>query len=121
MPFLERVAPDVLDGIREGVKKGRFEIILDTWSFSLASMHTENEFDLQHSLAVTRLRDVFERTPEGYFPQEGAYHPSPYLLSKNAVKFLLLSYFQTREFERRIAGTLGFTLLRATSPLKCLL
>jgi len=28
----------------------------------------------------------------------------PYLLSKNAVKFLLLSYFQTREFERRIAG-----------------
>ena len=104
IPFLERVAPDVLDGIREGVKKGRFEVILDTWSFSLASMHTWEEFAFQHEMAVKELKRVFGRVSSGYFAQEGAYHPFlPLMLKRLGVEFLLLNYFQVNEFYRRVS------------------
>ncbi|MBS7287381.1 MAG: hypothetical protein KIH01_01170 [Candidatus Freyarchaeota archaeon] len=104
IPFLERVAPDVLDGLREGVRRGQFEVILDTWSFSLASMHTWEEFAFQHEMAVRELGGVFGRVSSGYFAQEGAYHPFlPSMLRRLGVEFLLLNYFQVGEFDRRVA------------------
>ncbi|MBS7248381.1 MAG: hypothetical protein QXN15_11720 [Candidatus Jordarchaeales archaeon] len=113
IPFLERVAPDVLDGLREGVKKGQFEIILDTWSFSLASMHTWEEFALQHDMAVKELKRVFGRVSSGYFAQEGAYHPFlPSMLKRLGVEFLLLSYLQVGEFDRRLARDLRVHLVK---------
>lgn len=112
IPFLERVAPDVLDGLREGVKKGQFEVILDTWSFSLASMHTWEEFVLQHEMAVKELSSVFGRVSSGYFAQEGAYHPFlPSMLKRVGVEFLLLNYFQVSEFDRRVARDLRVHLV----------
>ncbi len=119
IPFLEMVAPDVLDGLREGVKKGRFEVILDTWSFSLASMHTWEEFEYQHELAVKKLKDVFGRVSSGYFAQEGAYHPVlPLMLEKLGVEFLLFSYFQIREFDRRVSRDLRVHLIEGEEGVK---
>ncbi|MEM1797658.1 MAG: hypothetical protein QXX87_00380 [Candidatus Jordarchaeales archaeon] len=105
IPFLERVAPDVLDGIREGVKRGQFEVILDTWSFSLASMHTWEEFAFQHEMAVEGLKRAFGRVSQGYFAQEGAYHPFlPSMLRRLGVKFLLLNYLQVSDFDKRVSS-----------------
>lgn len=89
--FLKRVAPDVIERLRKGVERGQFEILLDTWSFSLASMHTGEEFDFQHRLAVEELRKTFRHVSGGYFSQECAYHSAlPILLRRNGVEYFIM-------------------------------
>jgi len=95
--FLKRVAPDVITRLRKGVEKGQFEILLDTWSFSLASMHTGEEFDFQHRLAVENLRKTFKRVSGGYFSQECAYHSAlPILLRRNGVEYFVIQMSAVR-------------------------
>ncbi len=89
--FLRRVAPDVIDRLNKGIKRGQFEILLDTWSFSLPALHTGEEFDFQHRLAVESLSKTFKRVSGGYFAQECSYHSAmPILFRRNGVEFFLI-------------------------------
>ncbi|MFB0560975.1 MAG: hypothetical protein ACETWM_07160 [Candidatus Lokiarchaeia archaeon] len=97
--FLRRVAPDVIDRLNKGVEKGQFEILLDTWSFSLPALHTGEEFDFQHRLAVENLSKTFKRVSGGYFAQECSYHSAmPILFRRNGVEFFLILSSAVRNF-----------------------
>lgn len=97
--FLRRVAPDVIDRLNKGIKRGQFEILLDTWSFSLPALHTGEEFDFQHRLAVESLSKTFKRVSGGYFAQECSYHSAmPILFRRNDVEFFLILSSAVRNF-----------------------
>ena len=91
LPALRHVAPDLIERIREKVSADQFEIFFDTWSFSLASLHTKEEFEYQHRLARKELEHSFGTVAPVFISQEGVYHPAlPKLLRQNGVKQLLL-------------------------------
>ena len=89
IPYLQEVAPDVLNKIKEGIDDKRFEILLDTWSFSLVSLHTRDEFEYQYHKALDILKDTFGTISNGFFAQENAYAETlPKLLTAHGIKFL---------------------------------
>ncbi len=103
--FLKRVAPDVIDRLKKGVERGQFEILLDTWSFSLPSMHTGNEFDFQHRLAVENLTKTFKRVSGGYFAQECSYHSAmPILFRRNGVEFFVIQMSAVRNLLQDVSN-----------------
>ncbi|MGQ4913297.1 MAG: hypothetical protein ACP6IU_00965 [Candidatus Asgardarchaeia archaeon] len=84
LPYLLQVAPDIIERIKKGVHEGRYEIIVDTWSFTLPPLHTEFEFNYQHRKAILKLIENFGKISKGYFAQEAAYSPvMPKFLSKD--------------------------------------
>ncbi|MGQ9720473.1 MAG: hypothetical protein ACUVXA_04030 [Candidatus Jordarchaeum sp.] len=103
--YLKRVAPDVIDRINKGIEKGQFEILLDTWSFSLPAMHTGEEFDFQHRLAVKNLTKTFKRVSKGYFAQECSYHPAmPILFRRNGVDYFVIQMSAVRNLLQDVSN-----------------
>ncbi len=103
--FLRRVAPDVIDRLNNGIERGQFEVLLDTWCFSLPTLHTEEEFDFQHRLAEQKLRETFKHVSKGYFAQEGSYHPAlPRFLRRNGVEYYVVQMSAVRNWLRDVSG-----------------
>ncbi|MGQ4832636.1 MAG: hypothetical protein ACP6IS_01905 [Candidatus Asgardarchaeia archaeon] len=89
IPYLLEVAPDVIKRIREGVEEGRYEILVDTWSFTLATLHTPKELDFQIHEAINCLKSTFGKVSTGFYPQETAYaEPLPRFLRKFGFEFI---------------------------------
>jgi hypothetical protein len=91
IPFLERIAPDVIEQLKAGVMRGQFEVLLDTWSLTLPPFLTQEEFLYQHKLAEKELHRVFgeKGVSKGYLCQENSYSPTVIpLLRKVGVQFL---------------------------------
>ncbi|MEM2134473.1 MAG: hypothetical protein Q6366_016960 [Candidatus Freyarchaeota archaeon] len=97
--FLKRAAPDVIERINKGIERGQFEILLDTWSFSLPSMHTGEEFDFQYKLALKALSETFKRVSRGFFAQECSYHSAmPILLRRNGIEYFITQMAAVRNW-----------------------
>jgi len=91
LPYLLSVAPDVIERIKKGVAEGRYEILVDTWSFSLTSLHTKSELEFQINKAINCLREVFGKVSKGFYAQETAYaEPLPEILTKFGFEYILL-------------------------------
>ena len=103
--FLRRVAPDVIDRLNNGIERGQFEVLLDTWCFSLPTLHTEEEFDFQHRLAEQKFRETFKHVSKGYFAQEGSYHPAlPRFLRRNGVEYYVVQMSAVRNWLRDVSS-----------------
>lgn len=90
LPYLQQVAPDVIERIKAGVHEGRYEIIVDTWSFTLPPLHTESEFYYQHRKSILKLIEVFGKVSKGYFAQEAAYSPVMTKFLAKDIDFIIL-------------------------------
>ncbi len=110
IPYLIEVAPDVIERIKKGVKEKRFEILVDTWSFTLATLHTPKELEIQIQKAIECLRTTFGKIAPGFYPQETAYaEPLPKFLRKFGLEFILVKkdtaeYFLTDQINSKRQG-----------------
>nr|MDO8100661.1 hypothetical protein [Candidatus Njordarchaeota archaeon] len=95
IPFLKRVAPDVVQRIKAGVDRHQFDILLDTWSLTLPPLLTRDEFLYQHGLALKELQRTFgeKGVSKGYLCQENSYSPTlPAIFREVGIEFLCTPY-----------------------------
>lgn len=59
----ERFAPDVISLIKQIVSTGRVEILAETYFHSLASLYSQQEFERQILLHISKIEEVFGVTP----------------------------------------------------------
>lgn len=109
--WLERIAPDILDGIRELAARGQVDIAGCQYACSV-NANTDELTTLESCrLGMEIAREVLDPSADGFFCQEMSYHPQiPWVLGQIGARWTVLRGRRGEDHPTRVRGLDGSEL-----------